>query len=265
MTLRTADGTAFEIHGPEGAPPVILIHGLGLARGLWAPHLPALSARWRVIAYDLWGHGDSAPAPGSLTLTLFSVQIQSLADELSLAEATLVGFSIGGMINRRVALDVPERVAALAILNSPHDRGAALQAEVEARAAKVAEDGAAATLEPALKRWFTDGFRTAHPEVMERVRAWRLRADPRSYAEAAWVLANGVRELTHPGREISAPTLVMTSSLDTGSTPAMARAIASDIPGAACQIVPDLKHLGLLEEPDSFVNPVNEFLDRTHP
>lgn len=256
------DGTAFELHGDPGAPPVVLIHGLGLCRRLWDAHLPAFAARHRVIAYDLYGHGESAPPPATASLTVYSEQILRLLDHLGVERAALVGFSIGGMINRRFALDHADRLSALAILNSPHERGEEAQAAVETRAKAVREGGSAATLEAALARWFTPAFREARPDVMADVRAWRGAADPGSYAQCAWVLAHGVRELIAPDPPVAAPALVMTSENDTGSTPEMSRAIAAEIEGAETIIVPGLQHLGLMEAPEAFTGPVLDFLKR---
>ncbi|MEM9098853.1 MAG: alpha/beta fold hydrolase [Pseudomonadota bacterium] len=256
---RTPGGTAYDITGPAEAPVLVLIHGLGLCRALWQPHLPALTS-YRVITYDLYGHGESGPAPGTATLTLFSDQIVGLLDALKIRRASLIGFSIGGMINRRFALDHADRLQALVILNSPHDRGPEAQALVEARAAKVRQEGRMATLPAALERWFTPAFRAAHPQALDLVRAWRAEADPESYAQAAWVLAHGVRELIAPAPAITHPTLVMTCENDSGSTPAMSWAITTEIPGATCQIIPHLQHLGLMEEPDAFTDPILAFL-----
>ena len=261
--MRAPDGTAYDLHGPADAPAVVLIHGLGLARGLWEPMIPAYAARFRVIAYDLYGHGESAPAPATPDLGLFADQIAGLLDHLGIPRAALVGFSIGGMINRRFELDHPGRVSALAILNAPHDRGEAAQALVEARAARVREDGAMATMEAALERWFTPAFREAHPEALAQVRRWREGVDAESYAGTARVLAQGVRELIAPDPPVAVPAFVMTAEHDTGSTPAMTRAIAAEIADAESLIVPHYQHLGLMEDPAAFTDPVIRFLERT--
>ncbi|MEM0943638.1 MAG: alpha/beta fold hydrolase, partial [Pseudomonadota bacterium] len=184
-----------------------------------------------------------------------------LLDHLEISRAALVGFSLGGMINRRVAIDAPERVSALAILNSPHDRGAAAQAAVEARARDSA-GGAAATIEATLTRWFTPNFRAEHADIVDKIRADVLVNPPETYGQCRWVLAHGVRELIRPAPPISHPTLVMTAEHDTGSTPAMARAIAAEIDGAETVIIPGLQHMGLVERPELFALPVVEFLSR---
>lgn len=261
MTEAAPDGTAYDLTGPEGAPVLALIHGLGLSRQVWNGMLPDLAGH-RVLNYDLYGHGESAPPPETASLGVYSDQLAGLLDHLGLARACAIGFSIGGMINRRFALDHPDRLAALVILNSPHERGEAAQAQVEARAASVRDAGAMATMDDALKRWFTPGY-LATGKGAALVRQWRAQAEPESYAQAAWVLANGVRELIRPAPPVAAPTLVMTCEHDSGSTPAMSRAIAAEIAGAETVIVPGLRHLGLMEQPQAFSAPILDFLERT--
>ena len=258
-TRPVFEGTSFDLSGPEDAPVVALIHGLGLCRDVWDGMLPSL-AGYRVLNYDLYGHGQSLPPPATASLSVYANQLAGLMDHLGIARAHVVGFSIGGMINRRFALDHAERVASLLILNSPHDRGEDAQAMVEERAASVRDQGAFSTFDAALKRWFTPEY-LATGSGSALVRLWRERVDAESYAQAAWVLAHGARELTGRDGEITAPTLVMTCENDSGSTPEMSHAIAREIPHSRVQIIPKLQHLGLMEQPDAFSNPILEFLD----
>ena len=260
--FRAADGTAYWLDGPEDGPPLVLIHGLGLSSSLWQAHLPALCARYRVLNYDLYGHGKSCPAERPLKLSVFADQIAGLLEETEMGPAHLVGFSIGGMINRRVAMDHPDLVRSLVILNSPHDRGAQMQQEVEARARQALDQGAEATLQAALERWFTPEFLASNAQTPRQVVSWRMQADRASYGQSAWVLAHGVRELIRPAPPLKHASLVMTCAEDVGSTPQMSWDIAAEIPRAECQIVPQLKHLGLLEVPEAFTLPVLYFLQR---
>ena len=159
-------------------------------------------------------------------------------DILRIERAAIVGFSIGGMINRRLALDAGERVSSLVIMSSPHDRGAEAQAAVEARAGRVRDEGTMATLGDALVRWFTPGSLADHPERAAAVTAWREQVDAESYAQAAWVRRREPRRPPHPA-------FVLTGENDTGSTPAMAHAIATQTGAEAAHIVPGYQHLVL--------------------
>lgn len=254
--------TAFDLSGPPNAPAIVLIHGLGLTRALtWAQIGPALAERYRVLRYDLPGHGDSALPDGPVSLSSLADQLVNLMDQTGIAHAALVGFSLGGMINRRVAMDHPDRVAALAILNSPHERDPARQTALEDRVRNTGTDGPSAGLDDTLARWFTKDFRRDQPRTVEQVRQIVLANDPANYAAHLSVLVSGVTELIRPAPPISHPTLVLTCENDSGSSPQMARTIGSEIAGADINIVPGLQHLGLIEEPALFSEAVRRFLD----
>lgn len=264
MKTISRNGTAYDLSGPPEAPVVALIHGLGLNGDItWGPITAKLAERFRVLDYDLPGHGKSALIPGRIDLAALGAHLIALLDELGIERAALVGFSLGGMINRRVAMDNPARVTALAILNSPHERGTEQQALVEQRARDTSAGGPAATIDATLERWFTPAFRRDHGARVDAVKAVVLANDPASYAAHRRVLAEGVVELIRPDPAITHPALVMTCDNDSGSTPAMSRAIAAEIPGAECRIVPRLQHLGMMEAPEAFADPLIAFLNRT--
>lgn len=256
---KTADGTAYELCGDIGLPVLVLIHGLGLNRHLWRAYETALLPHYRVLKYDLCGHGDSAP-PRTFSLAGFAAQLHTLLDELRIKACALVGFSLGGMINRRFAMDFPARVTALAIFNSPHERSAEAQRLIEARAAQSETHGIAAALDSTMARWFNAEFQTAHPETIAQIRRWLSANEPAVYAQCRHVLVDGVLELIDPQPPIACPTLVMTCEHDHGSTPRMARAIAAEIDGAQTRIVPGLRHLGLVEQPTPFITALLQFL-----
>ena len=261
VVATARDGTRYRLGGPVAAPLLVLIHGLGLNRSVWDPFVAELETDFRVLSYDLYGHGDSVAAPVKPDVTLYSEQLLGLLDEIGAMRCIVVGFSLGGMINRRFAIDHADRVSALVILNSPHERGAEAQALVEQRALDSAAGGPGATLDATIERWFTESFREAHPDYIERVRAWVLANDAGNYALAREVLAFGVVELIRPEPPIDLPTLVMTCEHDSGSTPAMSQAIASEIIGAEVIIVPGLKHMGLAENPGFFIQAIREFIN----
>ena len=259
----TKTGTAYEISGPQDAPCLVLIHGLGLTRQTWADFIPALSQDYRVLSYDLCGHGQSALSSEPASLTCLSEQLHELLVHLEIQTAHLIGFSLGGMINRRFAMDYPDKVASLVILNSPHERGAKAQELVEQRAKDTSAGGAEATIEATLERWFTPAFRRSDPEKTDWVRQTVLANHPENYAAHRFVLANGVLELIRPAPPLACACLVMTCENDTGSTVAMSQEIAAEIAGATCLIIPKLQHLGLLEEPHLFLSPILSFISKT--
>lgn len=262
MSHYLPDGTAAARTGTQGAPAVLLVHGLGLQQAVWQWQRPVLEPDFDVISYDLYGHGESGPPPAEPSLTLFSDQLRGVMEHWGISRAGIVGFSLGGMIARRFAQDHPDRVAALAILHSPHRRSEKAQQAILDRVEQARSEGSGATVEAALVRWFTDAYRTAHPEVMDLVRRWVLANDIGIYHRNYRVLAEGIDEIVAPSPPIAAPALVMTGDEDYGNGPEMSAAITAEIEGAELHILPGLRHMALAEDPKAVNGPLLAFLRR---
>jgi pimeloyl-ACP methyl ester carboxylesterase len=98
--------------------PAVLIHGLGSSARDWEHQVDALSRRHKVIAVDLRGHGRSARAPGPYSIALFARDVAAVMAHHSIDAAHVCGISLGGMVAFQLAVDAPERVRSLAIINS---------------------------------------------------------------------------------------------------------------------------------------------------
>lgn len=265
MATLIAGHTCTKQQGPVDAPAVVLIHGLGLNRECWQWTIPPLLASgFQVISYDLFGHGKSNRPPATPSLTLFSKQLDQVLDHYSLSQASIIGFSLGGMIARRFAQDHPERVKALGILFSPHRRTHKAQADILKRVEQAREHGPQSTVEAALERWFTAKHRTENPLQMKLVREWVTANDPEIYHHIYRVLADGIEEIIAPNPPITCPTLVMTGYEDYGNGPEMSRAIADEIPGSELHLLQGLRHMALAERPDAVNGPLSSFLRKAH-
>lgn len=260
MISFSSTGTAYELMGDHGKPALVFIHGLGLTMNTWDAYLQPFAQDYQLLRYDLIGHGQSAVSK-TISLTSLSEQLADLLDELNIEQATLIGFSLGGMINRRFAIDHPLRVSALVILNSPHERSPEQQKLVEQRATETQAGGAIATIDATLKRWFTPSFRQQRPDDVANVRHTVLANDSSNYSRCRIVLATGVIELIRPEPAIDKPTLIMTSQYDSGSTPEMSFAIGNEISGSEVIIIDNLQHMGLVEQPQLFIEPIKQFLN----
>jgi (E)-2-((N-methylformamido)methylene)succinate hydrolase len=253
------NGTTYDLTGPEDAPTVVLIHGLGLTRAVWRWLLPDLT-KFRVLTYDLIGHGETAPPEGQPTLKDLADQLAALLDHLQIDKAALVGFSMGGMVARRFAQDYPTRTTALAILHSAHRRSEKAQAAILFRVAEAEAHGPAATVELALQRWYTEAAQATRPDLMDLTRSWVLANDPQVYPKLYRILAHGVDEIIAPHPPITVPTLVLTGDEDHGNNVEMSAAIATEIPRARLVILKGLRHMALAEDPAAVNRPVTDFL-----
>ncbi len=252
-------GTTYDLTGPTDAPVVVLIHGLGLTRAVWQWLLPDLK-KFRVLTYDLIGHGETAPPEGDPTLKDLSDQLAALLDHLQIDKAAIVGFSLGGMIARRFAQDYPARTTALVVLHSAHKRTEKQQAAILFRVEQARDHGPEATVELALQRWYTDHAQASRPDLMDLTRSWILANKREVYVKLYRILAHGVDEIVAPNPPITAPTLVLTGDEDHGNNPEMSMAIAEDIPRARLVILKGLRHMALAEDPQSVNRPVTDFL-----
>lgn len=257
----TKDGTHYDFYENKG-PVVVLIHGFGLERTMWKWQVNALKERYSVLTYDLLGSGNSAPPEKTPSLTLFSQQLVALIDELKIDQAAVLGFSLGGMISRRFAMDHPQRLWALGILHSAYQRESAAHNAIQKRVYQARTEGPQATVEAALERWFTEDFRRSNSTTMDFVRESILANDKTIYPLIYQVLVDGVDELVKPKPPISCPTLVMTSDEDYGNSVAMMHAIAAEIPEATTVILPGLRHMAMLQAPSVFNRMLMEYLDK---
>ena len=86
------EGISFQDTGNKEGPVLIFIHGLGLNQYVWQWQLPTLEKTFRLICYDLIGHGLSADPTEEPSLAVFVAQLRDLMDGLGVESATLVGF-----------------------------------------------------------------------------------------------------------------------------------------------------------------------------
>lgn len=264
MTAVKINGTTCERQGNVAAPAIVLIHGLGLNRACWQWMVPALlSAKYQVITYDLFGHGDSITPSEKPSLSMFADQICTLLDHFELPRAAIVGFSLGGMIARKFAQEYPEKTAAMGVLFSPHTRSKDAQKAIQTRVEQAKTQGPAATVGAAISRWFTADHQRQNPDQMDLVRNWVLANDIGIYHQIYDVFANSLPEVVDPSPPIAAPSLVLTADQDFGNGPEMAQAIYAEIPNAELHILPDLRHMAMAENPNAVNSILLQFLDKT--
>lgn len=105
---------AYETWGGPGAPPMVLLHSLG-ARGTdWAPVAGQFAERYRVLAFDLRGHGGS-DWPGAYSTRLMCGDVLAALDVLGLGPVTLAGHSLGGVVAYQMAMRQPDRIGRLIV------------------------------------------------------------------------------------------------------------------------------------------------------
>ena len=259
---RTPAGTSYLATGQ--GQPVVLIHGVGLNKEMWGGQVVGLATNYRVITYDMLGHGASPRPAADTPLLGYADQLLELLDHLQLPQATVIGFSMGGLVARAFALHYPERLRSLVVLNSVFNRSPEQRAGVIARTAQAAEHGPDANAEAALSRWFSREYQAANPAQIAALRETLAGNDPQGYLTTYELFATQdmYRADDLPG--LRAPTLVATGELDPGSTPEMARQLADRIPGASVAVLAEQRHMMPVESPRLVNQLLLGFLDTVY-
>lgn len=258
---RTPAGTSYLTTGQ--GHPVVLIHGVGLNKEMWGGQIVGLSTDYRVIAYDMLGHGASPRPEPDTGLPGYAEQLLELLDHLGIEHATVIGFSMGGLVARAFALHYPQRLAGLVILNSVFNRTPEQRAGVIARTSQAAEHGPDANAGEALARWFSREYQAANPAQIAAIRQDLANNDPQGYLTTYKLFATQDMYRAEDLGSISVPTLVATGELDPGSTPDMARQLAMRIKGAEVAILPEQRHMMPVESPRLVNQVLLDFLDKS--
>jgi 3-oxoadipate enol-lactonase len=243
--------TAVEVHhvlsGPKGAPVVLLSNSLGSNTRMWDPQVPALAERYRVVRYDLRGHGRSPAPDGPYTLADLAADALALLDRLDVERAHMVGLSLGGMVSMQLAATAPERVDRMVLCCTSAYLPPA--AGWHDRAATVRADGIGAVAEAVVGRWLTPAFAAASPTLVANLRAMVEATPDEGYASCCEAIAT--MDLRPRLRDITAPTLLVAGSDDPAIPPDHAPAIAAELPYARAVVVGPAAHLGNVEQPEA--------------
>jgi len=235
----------------SGSPVVLLLHGLGATGESWGLQVPALlAAGFRILVPDLRGFGKSSYPGGALSISSMATDLVYLLDNLQVSVVDAVGISMGGTVGLQFALDYPERVRKLVLVNTfaqlkperwdvwfyfffrivlIYTLGMAMQARAVAR--RIFPEPKQAELRQILINQITE-------------------ADPRSYRAAIWALARF--NVTQRLSELTIPTLVITGECDSTVPPRAQKQLAELIPNAQHITIPGARHAVIADQPEIF-------------
>lgn len=236
--------------------PLVLIHGLADDHRAWRRTVPDLMLRRRVILYDLRGHGQTSLGSPDGTL-------RQLGDDLARfirEPCDVAGFSLGGTIAMRLAIDRPDLVRHLVLVATSSRVGRAAAEWYRERAAMVERSDP--QLRTTLDRDTADVYAQAPDELEEGLLIRRQStADPRGYANAcAAMAALNAAPLDAELPRITAPTLIVASDRDQHCPPRAAEIIAAGVAGSRLEIVEGAGHAIPVERPRELAHFINEFL-----
>jgi 3-oxoadipate enol-lactonase len=231
---------AAALDGPSGAPVLVLGNSLGTSAAVWDRQARRFLESFRLLRFELPGHGGSAAAPGPYTIAGLGAGVLALLDSLRIDRVGYCGISLGGMIGMWLAAHVPDRITALGLVcTSAYLPPAAGWLD---RADRVCADGMASVSGTVMSRWFTAEYAARAPGVVDAFRAEAERTDPGGYAACCRAIAG--MDLRASLAAITAPTLVIAGADDPATPPQHGDVIARRISGARLEVIPGAAHLG---------------------
>ncbi|WP_016882357.1 MULTISPECIES: alpha/beta fold hydrolase [unclassified Rhodococcus (in: high G+C Gram-positive bacteria)] len=256
-------------------PPVVLVHGLLGSHESWAPQISRLAKKHRVVAPDLFGHGQSDKPSGDYSLSAHAATLRDLMDHLGISSAAFVGHSLGGGIVMQLSYLFPERVDRLCLVSSG---GLGREVSVFLKAATLPGS------ELVLPLLASDRLRRTTENILKHLGRLGLPVQPSRSATETWrsletvsdkssraaFLAStravvGLRGQTvsakqHFSKFESLPSLLVWGGRDKMIPASHAENLRRVVPDSRVEIFPRAGHFPQLDEPELFFRVLDEFL-----
>ncbi|NWN83089.1 MAG: alpha/beta fold hydrolase [Halomonas sp.] len=245
---------AYRLLGARANPLVVLAHPLGMSQAVWDDVLPMLLTRYRVLTWDLPGHGASQPwGEGPITPADLAAEALMLVEQAGASRFHFAGTSIGGAVGQALIAEHGERLLSVTLTNT----GAVIgSAELwNTRAARVRQEGLAAMSEEIVPRWFAPACFEAEPALKAGWCTQMGRGDDEAYAKLCEMLGRDTFTgrlagplSQHPGIKVR----LLGGSEDLSTPPATLEALAGELDGAPLEILEGVGHVPSVEVPALF-------------
>lgn len=236
-----------ELAGQHDAPCIVFSTSLGARMQMWQPQMQVLTQHFRVLRYDMRGHGASPSPAGPYSIADLGNDVLQLLDHYSIRSAHFCGISLGGVIGQWLGIHASDRIQKLILCNTAAKVGT--DEGWQKRIAEVRTNGMASIADAVISRWFTAPFAASHPQVLASIREGMLASNVEGYAACCEALRTS--DLRNEVATITAPTLVIAGDQDAVCTTADSQFLQSQIPNSQQQTLP-AAHLSNIEAAEQF-------------
>ncbi|MFQ5477379.1 MAG: alpha/beta fold hydrolase [Candidatus Binatia bacterium] len=258
MFASTADARIHALVQGSGAPPLLIIHGLGSTSDYWRTVLVGLEASRMVIAPDLRGCGRSEAGRRPLTIELMAEDMIAILDELGVNRCHLAGISLGGVIVQRLLLRYPDRFSSSVLISTSSRVSEKARAAWRRIADTVEKKGVSG--DPAgYARGFSPQFVREHPDFIASYARESARADRVVYAAQARAASD--YDYTEVLTGVLQPVLILQGGADAMTPPAGSVILDRQLPHSTLEIIDGVGHNLPIEMGQAFVERVERFLD----
>jgi 3-oxoadipate enol-lactonase len=247
-------------HGPDDAPAIIFIHGFPLNKSMWDVQVEALKENYRVIAYDIRGHGNSEPGIDEFLIELFVNDLLRLMEKLGIQRSILCGLSLGGYIALNAVLKYPDRFDGLILSDTQCIPDTAEIKENRCNTMiRIKEKGVELYADESIKKLFSPGSLTKKKNAIAEVKEMIINTPKQTLYNTLHALAER-KETCSRLQEINIPALIMVGHEDKITPIAVAQQMHEKILNSKLEIIQQAGHLSNLENPTAFNTHLVKFL-----
>jgi 3-oxoadipate enol-lactonase len=241
----------------QGAgPAILLLHAFPLNTNMWASQIAPLSSRFRVIAPDIRGFGESQPS-SAWTMEDLADDVSELLDKIGAPDSAVIGVSMGGYIALTFWWKYPGRVRQLVLSNS--------RARADSETERAARNEMIAAIQQSGSRILPDRMLprllqpNPDPAVVRTVRDMIEQTDASAAAYAVMAMRDRM-DFSSSLHRVTCPAMVISGENDAIIRVEESRSVAAAIPGGRFVTIPNSGHLSSLENPEAFNAALLEFL-----
>ncbi|WP_249976220.1 alpha/beta fold hydrolase [Vreelandella olivaria] len=251
MAFHTINGrsVAYRLLGAASNPLVVLAHPLGMSQAVWDDVIPALLPRYRVLTWDLPGHGASQAVKGdAITPADLAAEALALVELAGAARFHFAGTSIGGVVGQQLIAEHTDRLLSVTLTNT----GAVIgNPELwNTRAGRIRQEGLAAMSQEIVPRWFAPAVFEANPALQVGWCVQMGRGDNESYAQLCEMLGRETFTGKLSGKQMNVQ--LFGGSEDLATPPATLEVLATELDGAPLEVFDGVGHVPSVEAPALF-------------
>jgi 3-oxoadipate enol-lactonase len=252
---------SFIDEGKPGGTPVVFIHGFPFDKRMWENQFDFFKEQYRVIAYDVRGHGNTPSGTGKFTMDKFAEDLLLFMDGLQISKANICGLSMGGYIALNAIMKKPNRIASLILCDTQcsADSEEGIKKRMDT-VASIREKGLVEYAKDSIMKLFSETSLVGNQDAVRFIEQTILHTPVATICNTLMALA-GRRETCSSLHLINIPVFIMVGEVDQITPLAASQKMQDGIPGSILQVIEHAGHLSNLENPESFNRHLKKFLN----
>lgn len=251
----------FNDQGPDNAPTIIFIHGFPLNLTMWDKQVELLKTDFRVITYDIRGHGESDAGNEAFSIDLFVSDLIGLMNILEINKASICGLSMGGYIALNAISNYPDRFEALVLCDTTCTTDTTKAKEKRLITVEnIIKNGVNIYAEGSIPNLFTVESIKLKIEAIASVKEMIQNTSELVLCSTLLALASR-RKTCSKLAEINIPVLILVGDQDILTPPATAKFMHENIKNSTLEVIEHAAHLSNLENPELFNHHLKAFFE----